>query len=65
MADKKRKKMSAKLFTIIVSCIAAVLIAFAIALPVVTVGTYDAVLRDFFGTTSRKSSGIDTDATKD
>lgn len=65
MADKKRKKMSAKLFTIIVSCIAAILIAFAIALPVVTVGTYDAVLRDFFGTTSRKSSGIDTDATKD
>lgn len=65
MADKKRKKMSAKLFTIIVSCIAAVLIAFAIALPVVTVGTYDDVLRDFFGTTSRKTSGIDTDATKD
>lgn len=65
MADKKRKKMSAKLFTIIVSCIAAVLIAFAIALPVVTVGTYDQVLRDFFGTTSRKTSGIDTDATKD
>ena len=63
MADKKRKKMSAKLFTIIVSCIAAVLIALAIVFPVVTISLFDPVLRDFFGTAGRKGGAIGNEET--
>ena len=65
MANKPRKKLSAKNFTILISSLLALLIAFAIALPAVTVTQFDDVMRDFFGTAGRKSSGTDTDDTKD
>lgn len=54
MAKTKRKKLSAKVFTIIIASLLAVLIAIAIAMPCVLIGTYDAVMRDFFGTAGRK-----------
>ncbi|MCX4314323.1 MAG: hypothetical protein OSJ83_10795, partial [Clostridia bacterium] len=54
MAKTTRKKLSAKVFTIIIASLLAVLIAIAIAMPCVLIGTYDAVMRDFFGTAGRK-----------
>ena len=58
MAKTKRKKLSAKVFTIIISSLLAVLIAFAIALPAVLVNNFDAVMRDFFGTAGRKGGTV-------
>lgn len=49
-SEKTRKKLSAKWFTVIIGSLLALLIAFAIALPCVTVTYYDGVLRDVFKT---------------
>ena len=43
MANKPRKKLSAKNFTILISSLLALLIAFAIALPAVTVTQFDEI----------------------
>lgn len=64
MANKPRKKLSAKNFTIIISSLLALLLAFAIALPAVTVTQFDDVMRDFFKTAGRKVSGSDNEETK-
>ena len=64
MANKPRKKLSAKKFTIIISSLLALLLAFAIALPAVTVTQFDDVMRDFFKTAGRKVSGSDNEETK-
>jgi len=65
MAKKQRKKLSAKVFTIIVASLLALLWAFTIALPIVTTTHFDAVMRDFFRTAGRKSSGVESEETKD
>lgn len=49
-----RKKLSAKWFTAVIGSLLAVLIAFAIALPCITIENFDGVLRDFFGTAERE-----------
>lgn len=64
MGNKPRKKLSAKVFTIIVASLLALLVAFAIALPAVTVTQFDAVMRDFFGTAGRKTEGVESEETK-
>lgn len=53
--EKTRKKLSAKWFTVIIGSLLALLIAFAIALPCVTVTYYDGVLRDVFKTAGTSS----------
>lgn len=50
---KTKRRMSAKKLTAILVPILAVVLAFMIALPTVTIGLFDGVLRDFFGTTGR------------
>lgn len=64
MANKPRKKLSAKIFTIIIGSLLALLWAFTIALPAVTIIHYDAVMRDFFGTAGRKATAVDNEETK-
>jgi len=59
----KKKKLSAKAFTAIIAILLAVLLAFSIALPIITISSYDLVLRDIIGETdfSKKSdSSIDS-----
>ena len=53
----KKKKLSAKAFTAVVASLLAVLLAFSIALPVVTTTRYDLVLRDIFGETQFNTGG--------
>lgn len=48
MSKSSKKKLSAKYFTILISSLLALLIAFSVALPVVAIGSFDPVLRDFF-----------------
>lgn len=55
MMKFKFKKMSATVFTAVVASLLAVLIALSIALPCVLIGTYDAVMRDYFDTAGRKA----------
>lgn len=55
MQNKQGKKMSAKIFTIVISSLLALLLAFSIILPAVSVTVFDAVFRDFFGTAGRKA----------
>ena len=62
MAKGKKKKMSAKTFTAIVAPLLAILLAFSIALPVVSISRFDLVFRDIFG--EAKSSNSGTDATQ-
>ncbi len=64
--DKQnKKKMSAKVFTAIVAPLLAILLAFSIALSVITTSTYDLVLRDIFGETefhlASKADGVDAE----
>jgi len=59
---KKRKKLSAKAFTAIVAPLLAILLAFSIALPVITLSRFDLVLRDIFGEAEvKKGSELSTD----
>lgn len=46
---KTKRRMSAKKLTAILVPILAVVLAFMIALPTVTIGLFDGVLRDFSG----------------
>ena len=62
--EKTRKKMSAKWFTVLIGSLLALLIAFAIALPAVTVTQFDDVMRDFFGTAGRKTEGTGNEQTE-
>ena len=61
MEKKKKKKMSAKTFTIIVAPFLAILLVFSIVLSVVTTSTYDLVLRDIFGEQEVKSGNQNSD----
>ena len=65
MAKEKKKKLSAKTFTMIVAPLLAILLAFSIVLSTVTTSMFDLVLRDIFGETEfETSSGPDgVDAT--
>lgn len=65
MANKQRKKLSAKIFTIIIASLLAVAWVIAIVMPIVLTTQYDAVMRDFFGTAARKTEGVDSEETKD
>ena len=49
--EKKKKKLSAKVFTAIVAPLLAILLAFSIALATIAPMSYDLVLRDIFGET--------------
>lgn len=50
MADKKaKKKMSAKVFTIIIGSLLALLLAFSIAFPIISAVHFDSLFRDVFG----------------
>jgi len=58
MKDKtKKKRISAKKLTAILAPLCAVMLAVAIAAPVVSIGTYDLVMRDFFGEAESKENG--------
>ena len=63
MAKGQKKKMSAKKFTAIVAPLLAILLAFSIALPVISTSRFDLVLRDIFGEAESSNKGSDaTDA---
>ncbi|MDE6356775.1 MAG: glycoside hydrolase family 3 C-terminal domain-containing protein [Clostridia bacterium] len=64
MAGKQRKKLSAKVFTIIIASLLAVAWVIAIVMPIVLTTQYDAVMRDFFGTAGRKTEGVESEETK-
>ena len=59
MAKEKgnKKRLSAKAFTAIVAPLLAILLAFSIALSVVTTSRFDLVLRDIFGETQFQRGG--------
>lgn len=49
MRGRKKKKLSAKMFTAITAPLLAVLLVFSVLLSVITTGRFDLVLRDIFG----------------
>ena len=55
----KKKKLSAKTFTAILAPLLAILLAFSIALPVITTSRFDLVLRDIFGEAESSHQGGD------
>ncbi|SCI88777.1 Thermostable beta-glucosidase B [uncultured Flavonifractor sp.] len=57
MEKKKRKKLSAKAFTAVLTPLLAVLLVFSVVLSVVTTSSFDLVLRDIFGETELKTGG--------
>ena len=57
MEKKKRKKLSAKAFTAVLTPLLAVLLVFSVVLTVVTTSSFDLVLRDIFGETKLQTSG--------
>ena len=57
MEKKKRKKLSAKKFTAVLTPLLAVLLVFSVVLTVVTTSSFDLVLRDIFGETKIQTSG--------
>ena len=57
MEKKKRKKLSAKKFTAVLTPLLAVLLVFSVVLTVVTTSSFDLVLRDIFGETKLQTSG--------
>ena len=57
MEKKKRKKLSAKAFTAVLTPLLAVLLVFSVVLSVVTTSSFDLVLRDIFGETKLQTSG--------
>ena len=56
--QKKKKRMSAKAFTALVTPMLAVLLAFSVALSVITTSRFDLVLRDIFGETNFANSKL-------
>ena len=60
MAKGQKKKMSAKKFTAIVAPLLAILLAFSIALPVISTSRFDLVLRDIFGEAESSHQGGDS-----
>lgn len=58
----KKKKLSAKAFTAILAPFLAILLAFSIALPVITTSRFDLVLRDIFGEAKSSNKGGDATA---
>ena len=62
MAKGQKKKMSAKKFTAIIAPLLAILLAFSIALPVITMSRFDLVLRDIFGEAESSNTGSDATA---
>ena len=62
---KQKKRMSAKAFTGVLTPLLAILLAFSIALSVITTTRYDLVLRDIFGETdfSKNTAAQDVDST--
>ena len=57
MEKKKRKKLSARAFTAVLTPLLAVLLVFSVVLSVVTTSSFDLVLRDIFGETELKTGG--------
>ncbi len=49
MRGRKKKKLSAKMFTAITAPLLAALLVFSVLLSVITTGRFDLVLRDIFG----------------